>query len=86
MATSVVETMTGTDDHIRTRWELEASPQEVYGLIADAPSYPRWWPSVFLESRLPGGSVLRDASSFLALLDLSCKRYSDNARKSDYSR
>ena len=52
MATSVVETMTGTDDHIRTRWELEASPQEVYGLIADAPSYPRWWPSVFLEARV----------------------------------
>ena len=46
------ETMTGTDDHILTRWELEASPQEVFDLIADAPSYSRWWPSVFLESRV----------------------------------
>jgi len=44
--------MTGTDEHILTRWELEASPQEVFDLIADAPSYPLWWPSVFLESRV----------------------------------
>jgi hypothetical protein len=44
--------MTGTDDHILTRWELEASPEEVFDLLADAPSYPRWWPSVFLESRV----------------------------------
>ncbi len=44
--------MTGTDYHILTRWELEASPQEVFDLIADAPSYPRWWPSVFLEARV----------------------------------
>jgi hypothetical protein len=44
--------MTGHDDHMLTRWELEASPQEVYSLIADAPSYPSWWPSVFLEARV----------------------------------
>jgi hypothetical protein len=44
--------MIGTDDHILTRWELEASPGEVFDLIADAPSYPRWWPSVFLESHI----------------------------------
>jgi hypothetical protein len=47
-----VETMTGTDDHVLTRWELEASAQEVFDLIADASSYSRWWPSVFLESRV----------------------------------
>jgi uncharacterized protein YndB with AHSA1/START domain len=51
--------MTGTDEHILTRWEFEASPQEVFDLIADAPTYPRWWPSVFLASRVlePGDEV-----------------------------
>jgi uncharacterized protein YndB with AHSA1/START domain len=44
--------MTGSDYHLRARWELEASPGEVFDLIADAASYPRWWPSVFLESRI----------------------------------
>jgi len=44
--------MTGNDDHILARWELEASPTEVFDLIVDAPSYPRWWPSVFLEARV----------------------------------
>ena len=47
-----METMTGSDYHLLTRWELEASPQEVFDLIADASSYPRWWPSVFLEARV----------------------------------
>jgi hypothetical protein len=44
--------MAGSDYHLRWRWELEASPGEVYDLIADAPSYPRWWPSVFLDARV----------------------------------
>jgi uncharacterized protein YndB with AHSA1/START domain len=44
--------MAGSDYHLRTRWELEASPQEVFDLIADASSYPRWWPSVFLQARV----------------------------------
>ena len=52
MATPVAETMAGTDYHLSTRWELEATPQEVFDLIADASSYPRWWPSVFLDARI----------------------------------
>jgi uncharacterized protein YndB with AHSA1/START domain len=44
--------MSRTDYHFLTRWELEATPQEVFDLIADASSYPRWWPSVFLETRI----------------------------------
>jgi len=44
--------MTGSDYHFLTRWELEASPREVFDLIADGASYPRWWPSVFLEARV----------------------------------
>ena len=47
-----METMTGSDHQILTRWELEASPQEVFDLIADASSYPRWWPSVFLDAQV----------------------------------
>jgi hypothetical protein len=52
VATPVAATMTGSDYHFLTRWEIEASPQEVFDLLADAPSYPRWWPSVFLEARV----------------------------------
>jgi len=52
VAAPVVEMMAGSEYHFLTRWELEASPQEVFDLIADAPSYPRWWPSVFLEARV----------------------------------
>jgi hypothetical protein len=44
--------MTGSDYHFLTRWELEASSQEIFDLIADAPSYPSWWPSVFLDARV----------------------------------
>ena len=44
--------MTGSDYHFLTRWELEASSQEIFDLIADAPSYPRWWPSIFLEAHV----------------------------------
>lgn len=35
-----------------TRWELEASAEEVYDIIADAGRLPEWWPSVYLEARL----------------------------------
>ena len=52
MATPVAETMAGTDYRLTSRWELEATPREVFDLVADAASYSRWWPSVFLESRI----------------------------------
>jgi len=35
--------------HFVTRWQFEGVIQEVYDLIHNAPSYPRWWPSVYLE-------------------------------------
>ena len=59
MAAPVAETMAGTDYHLFTRWELEATPREVFDLIADASSYPQWWPSVFLEARIvePGDEL-----------------------------
>jgi uncharacterized protein YndB with AHSA1/START domain len=44
-------TMFQSDYHLRTRWELEATPQEVYDLLADATAFSRWWPAVCLEAR-----------------------------------
>lgn len=32
-----------------TRWELEATPDEVFDILEDVTSLPRWWPSVYLE-------------------------------------
>lgn len=32
-----------------TRWEVEATPEEVFAILEDAASLPRWWPSVYLE-------------------------------------
>ena len=37
--------------HLLTRWELEATPPEVYDLLADATALPAWWPAVCLEAR-----------------------------------
>ncbi len=33
-----------------TRWRVDATPDEVYDVIADAAALPRWWPSVYLEA------------------------------------
>ena len=64
MATPVAQTMAGTDSHLSSRWELEATPREVFDLIADASSYPQWWPSVFLEARIvePGDEAEKKRS------------------------
>lgn len=40
-----------SDYYCTTRWELEASPQEVYDLLVDVASFPEWWPSVVLDAR-----------------------------------
>jgi uncharacterized protein YndB with AHSA1/START domain len=32
-----------------TRWELEATPDEVFDILEDATALPRWWPAVYLE-------------------------------------
>ena len=41
-----------SDYHCTTRWELEASPQEVYDLLADCASLHLWWPAVVLDARV----------------------------------
>lgn len=35
-----------------TRWELDASAEEVYDIIADAVRLPEWWPSACLQATL----------------------------------
>ncbi|MDB4929070.1 MAG: hypothetical protein JWM10_1554 [Myxococcaceae bacterium] len=32
-----------------TRWEVEATPDEVFDILEDVTALPRWWPSVYLE-------------------------------------
>lgn len=43
-----------------TRWEVEATPEEVYHILEDVKILPQWWPSVYLdlivlEKGQPGG-------------------------------
>ena len=33
--------------HFVTRWRVRATPQEVFDILTDAESLPRWWPSVY---------------------------------------
>src|SRR5262249_28356978 len=42
------ERMASHHYHFLTRWRMEATPEEVYAIIADTPSYVRWWPAVWL--------------------------------------
>jgi len=51
--------MATTRDYVFiTRWRVEASIEEVSDILDDAPSLPRWWPSVYLDVRelAPGGA------------------------------
>src|SRR5579859_6224304 len=51
--------MATTRDYVFiTRWRVEASIEEVSDILDDAPSLPRWWPSVYLEASelAPGGA------------------------------
>lgn len=34
-----------------TRWRLRGTASEIYDLIADPLDYPRWWPSVYLQTK-----------------------------------
>ncbi|MFE9684774.1 SRPBCC family protein [Streptomyces sp. NPDC006285] len=38
--------MDWTHYRFRSLWSLAAPPDVVYGALADAESYPRWWPQV----------------------------------------
>ena len=41
--------MASNDYHFITAWHLEATPEEVSAILADAEDLARWWPSVYLE-------------------------------------
>ena len=46
--------------HFTTRWQLEATCEEVYRTLEDVDGLARWWPSVYLDVRVlekgqPGG-------------------------------
>ncbi len=43
--------MKATDYKMITVWRLQASTLEVFNILADALSMPRWWPAVYLEVR-----------------------------------
>ena len=49
--------MPTNDYHFIDKWRVEADVREVADIIEDAPSLPRWWPSVYFEVREiePGG-------------------------------
>lgn len=32
------------------RWEVEATPDEVFSILEDATALPRWWPAMYLEA------------------------------------
>ncbi len=34
--------------HFLTRWRVQATPEEIYDILAEPLEYPRWWPSVYL--------------------------------------
>lgn len=34
-----------------TRWRAQATPEQVYDVIANPLDYPRWWPAVYLDTR-----------------------------------
>jgi hypothetical protein len=38
--------------HFVSRWRVKASVEEVYDIIGQPLEYPRWWPSVYLDSRV----------------------------------
>ncbi len=35
--------------HFITRWQIEASCEEVYRTLKEAEDLARWWPSVYLD-------------------------------------
>jgi hypothetical protein len=46
-----------------TRWRVPGTAAEVYDLISDPLEYPRWWPSVYLETTLIAPPVSSAESS-----------------------
>lgn len=44
-----------------TRWRVEATPEQVFDVLADTADLPRWWPAVWLKvEKLKGGDAEPD--------------------------
>lgn len=37
--------------HFVSRWRVKASAEEVYDIVSQPLEYPRWWPSVYLDTQ-----------------------------------
>jgi hypothetical protein len=50
--------MASNEYHFTTHWQVQATAQEVYEILANAPDLTRWWPSVYLDVQevQPGNS------------------------------
>lgn len=44
--------MASNDYHFVTRWQIEASPEEITTVLGEADALARWWPSVYLTVRV----------------------------------
>ena len=42
--------MSSNEYHFITRWRVQGTAEEVYDLISHPLDYPRWWPSVYLQT------------------------------------
>lgn len=42
--------MPSNEYHFITRWRVQGTADEVYDLISHPLDYPRWWPSVYLQT------------------------------------
>jgi hypothetical protein len=47
----VASIVTSNQYHFVTRWRVEATCGEVADILGDPLSFPRWWPSVYLDVR-----------------------------------
>ena|SRR5437764_13025835 len=39
------------DYHFITHWRVKGSTAEIYDIISEPMEYPRWWPSVYLQTK-----------------------------------
>ncbi len=46
---SVENCMAANDYQFVTEWKVEGTANEVYGVLSDAESLPRWWPAVYFD-------------------------------------
>ena len=45
--------MADSNDYVfRTRWQVEATIEEVSDVLGDVAALPRWWPAVYLDVKI----------------------------------